>query len=143
MSTAALMAYIPGQVRFTYAAREARTENYRTWQGRGDMGWCCECLLCGWWESSQDSREAAARRAGESHPSWCHVRTGCHCRYPHITAAMAARLGLSGGEYPAHLAPVLFKLAGGTRKPCPPCFDRHGTPFCDTARQIVAAREAA
>jgi hypothetical protein len=139
--TAQRMAYIPGSVQFTYRAREVRTESYRTWLGAGDMNWGWECLLCGDWGSSEPARAAAVARVAGAHPSWCHVRTGCSCGCPHITAAMAARLGI-GGEFPAHLAPVLFRLAGGTRKPCPPCFDRHHTPFCDTARAMAAAAEA-
>jgi hypothetical protein len=135
------MTYIPGSTVFTYHAREARTEAYRTWRGKGEMGWCWECLLCGVWESSQPTREAAVRRVAESHPSWCHVRTGCACPEPHITAGMAVRLGISG-EFPARIAPVLFRLAGGVRKPCRPCFDRNGVPHCGTARQIAAAAHA-
>jgi hypothetical protein len=133
------MACIPGSVRFTYRAREHRTENYRTWRGQGDMGWCWECLLCGHWESRQPARAWAVARVAGIHPHWCHVSTGCSCRDPHVTAAMATRLGLSGGEFPAHLSVILFRLAGGVRLPCPPCFDRYGTPHCDTARQMAAA----
>src|SRR6185312_5979349 len=96
------------------------------------------CLLCGQWGSSERTRQSAADRTELVHPTWCHVRTGCSCYHPHITAGMAARLGITD-EYPAHLAPVLFRLAGGTRKPCPPCFDMKGTPFCDTARAMIAA----
>jgi hypothetical protein len=135
------MTYIPGSTVFTYWAHEQRTENYRTWLGSTDMGWCWECLLCGCWESSQDSRAEAVARVADSHPSWCHVRTGCSCDNPHITAAMATRLGIEG-EFPAHLAPVLFRLANGVRVPCRPCFDRNGTPFCDTARAIAAEAHA-
>jgi hypothetical protein len=122
------VSYVPGSVRFTYAASERRTETYRTWQGRQDMGWCAECLLCGQWESSHATRAAAIEWATGNHPGWCHVVQGCHCPQPHITAAMAARLGL-GADYPRHLATVLFKLAGGRRKYHPPHLDRYGTPF--------------
>ena len=140
MSTSVRMISIPGSVQFSPRVREQRTESYRTWRSpHPDMNWCWECLLCGQWESSQGTREAAQERAGVSHPGWCHVVTGCSCKYPHITARMAARLGIRD-EYPAHLAAVLFRLAGGIRRPCPPCFDRNGTPHCDTAWAMVAAQ---
>lgn len=132
------MASIPGSVRFTYPAREVRTGNYRTWLGRKGMGWCWECLLCGEWRSSAPAREAAVVQARDSHPGWCHVRTGCSCRYPHLTVAMTARLGIDGQEYPAHLGPVLLRMAGAIRKPCAPCFDRHGTQCCETAWRMIA-----
>ena len=122
------VAYVPGSVRFTYPAREQRTGTYRTWLGRKDMGWCCECLLCGQWESSKGTRADAIRWGTENHPGWCHVVQGCHCPQPHITAAMGARLGL-GDEYPRNLATVLFRMAGGFRKYRAPSLDLHRTPF--------------
>ena len=117
------VSYVPGQGHFP---SERRTANYRTWLGQKDMGWCAECLLCGDWTSSQGSREAAVRWVTAKHPSWCHVVNGCHCRQPHITAAMGARLGL-GAEYPRHLGGVLFRMAGGVRRYCPPSVDMQGT----------------
>ena len=122
------VSYVPGSVQFTYAARERRYETYRTWLGKGDMGWCAECLLCGDWTSSKPNRIHADVWAADNHPGWCHVVQGCHCPQPHITAAMAARLGL-GADYPRHLATVLFKLAGGRRKYRAPSPDLHGVPF--------------
>ena len=122
------MAYLPGSTRFTYRAQERRTEHYRTWRGQGDMGWCWECLDCGDWASSQDTRADAIRRAAVSHPDWCHVAQGCHCDQPHITAAQAARLGLAGESYPWRLGTVLLRMAGGKRRHCPPVPDRYGTP---------------
>jgi hypothetical protein len=120
-----LLACVPGAVRFTYPARERRAGTYRTWLGRDDMGWCAECLLCGDWSSSGPARAAAARWGAERHPRCCHVVNGCHCREPHITAAMGVRLGL-GAEYPRRLAGILFRLAGGTRKYRPPAVDYWG-----------------
>lgn len=122
------VSYVPGSVRFTYQAREQRTATYSTWRGKGDMGWCAECLLCGQWTSSQATRAAAAEWATGNHPGWCHVVQGCHCPQPHITAAMAARLGL-GADYPRHLAAVLFRMAGGRRRYCPPHLDLNHVPF--------------
>ena len=130
-----LMAYVPGSVRFSYPAREQRTAAYRTWLGSGDMGWCWECLLCGDWGSSCASRVTAAVQAGGRHPGWCHVANGCHCYWPHITAAMGARLGL-GEQYPRHLAGVLFRMAGGVRKYRAPLIDLNGTVF--TYEQVGA-----
>lgn len=121
------MTYVPGGTQFTYPARERRTPTYRTWLGAQDMRYCVECLLCGSWESSNATREEATRWGTETHPRLCHVVTGCHCLYPHITAAVAARLGI-GNEVPRHLTRTLFRLAGGRRKYCPPAVDRYGTP---------------
>jgi len=130
------MAYVPGSVRFTYAAREQRSATCRTWHGRQDMGWCWECLLCGDWGSSCATRAQAERMGAVTHPTWCHVVQGCHCAGPHITAAMAARLGISA-QYPRHLAGILFRLAGGIRKPVPRQVDKYGEPYacwhCDQA----------
>ena len=120
----ATMSYVPGQ---GHLPAEQRTAAYRTWRGKGDMGWCAECLLCGQWASSEPTRQAAARWGAGNHPGWCHVVQGCHCPTPHITAAMGARLGL-GGEYPRHLAAVLFRMAGGRRRYLPPSLDLHKTP---------------
>ena len=119
------MAYVPGAARFTCAARERRYETYRTWRGKGDMGWCAECLLCGEWTSSQPSRIHAGVWAADRHPGWCHVVNGCHCYQPHITAAMGRRLGL-GAEYPRHTGRALFQLAGGVRRYQPPTVDLWG-----------------
>jgi hypothetical protein len=121
------VAYIPGAVRFAYPARERRTATYRTWHGTHDMDWCAECLLCGQWSSSHATRAEAVKWAAGNHPGWCHVAQGCHCYWPHITAAMGARLGIVGGKYPRHVARVLFRMAGGHRKHRPPVADLNGT----------------
>jgi len=139
---APVLAYIPGSVRFTYPAREQRSATCRTWHGRQDMGWCWECLLCGDWADSCATRAQAERVGAVTHPTWCHVVQGCHCATPHITAAMAARLGISG-EFPRHLAGILFRLAGGIRKPLPRPVDKYGYPYacqhCDQAGKTTAA----
>ena len=122
------VSYVPGSVQFTYPARERRTATYRTWIGKQDMRWCAECLLCGQWNSSGRTRAEAIKWATGNHPGWCHVVQGCHCHQPHITAAMAARLGL-GAEYPRQLGEILFRLAGGRRKYRAPSRDLHGSPF--------------
>lgn len=122
------VSYVPGSTRFTYAASEQRAESYRTWLGTKGMEWCAECLLCGQWTSSQQTRAEAVEWAAGSHPGWCHVVQGCHCPQPHITAAMAARLGL-GADYPRHLGTILFRMAGGFRKYRAPSLDLHHVPF--------------
>lgn len=121
-------AHVPGSARFAGRAREQRAPGYRTWHGTGGMGWCAECLLCGQWESSFPSRDTAAGWGTERHPRWCHVINGCHCRDPHVTAVMAARLGI-GPEYPRHLAAVLYAIAGEYRKHRAPVTDCNGTAF--------------
>lgn len=122
------VSYVPGSTQFTYAASEQRTETYRTWLGKGDMGWCAECLLCGQWTSSQQTRAEAVRWATGNHPGWCHAVQGCHCPQPHITAAMGARLGIVE-DYPRHLGTVLFRMAGGTRRYLPPHVNFNQVPF--------------
>jgi hypothetical protein len=139
-----LLDYVPGAVRLTGPAREQRTGTYRTWVGRDDMGWCAECLLCGEWSSSGPARGAAARWGAERHPHFCHAVNGCHCREPHITAAMGARLGL-GAAYPRHLAGTLFRLAGGVRKYRPPAVDYWGVPHHGLMTYLearISARQA-
>lgn len=74
------------------------------------------------------------------HPAVCHVAQGCHCGTPHITAAMAARLGI-GSEYPEHLAEILFRLGGGQRKPVARPVDREGSELacwhCDQQELVM------
>jgi hypothetical protein len=123
------LAYVPGFVKFDRALREQRTARYRTWHSRHpDMAYCAECLLCGEWGSGFTSREQAAASITGSHASFCHVINGCHCPEPHLTAAIAARVGVVD-SYPYDMSGWLFALAGGTRRYLPPRLDRNGTPF--------------
>ena len=105
----AIMAYIPGSA----PVREhLRTSRYRTWHGQCGLKWCWECLLCGEWSSGEPDAAKAAARAGVHLDRICHVTRGCGCEYPHLTALDAARLGLSGQEYPARLAADLLGILG-------------------------------
>lgn len=119
---------VPGSAKLSPSAREARTRRYRTWRGQHPgLAWCAECLLCGDWRSGYPTRELAAQYVSAVHAASCHVLNGCHCPQPHLTAVMAARLGIRD-EYPRELAGRLFALAGGTRRYLPPHLDRRGTP---------------
>ena len=119
MTPAGRTAYVPGSVRFTFPAHEARTSHYRTWHSphRG-MAWCGECLLCGDWRSGFASREQAASAIARVHARYCHVVMGCHCPQPHLTAALAARIGVTD-SYPYELSGTLFAMAGGCGATCP------------------------
>lgn len=120
------MAYVPGFGRYK---NERRTERYRTWDSpHPDMAWCFECLLCGDWRSGYASREAAVSGYGSAHAGYCHVVNGCHCRQPHLTAAMAARIGVKD-QFPAALSGWLFALAGGVRRYRGPAYDLNRVPF--------------
>ena len=108
----AIMAGIPGSA----PVREhLRTSRYRTWRGQCGMDWAWECLLCGEWSSGEPDAAKAAARAGVHLDRICHVTRGCGCgcEYPHLTALDAARLGLSGQEYPARLAADLLGILKG------------------------------
>jgi hypothetical protein len=128
----ARVAYVPGSVRFTYRAREQRTARCRTWlSANPDMAWCAECLLCGEWLTGSATRGQAAARVTDprtGHAKYCHALNGCHCSQPHLTAALAARIGVAD-SYPYELAGWLFALAGGVRRYLPPRLDLNGVPF--------------
>jgi hypothetical protein len=90
---------------------------YRTWRETAHYG--AECLLCGTWTNGHKTRGEATIWATRVHPTWCHVITGCHCPEPHLTAAMAARIGVKD-SYPRAEAATLFRMAAGVRKYRPP-----------------------
>jgi hypothetical protein len=136
MSAAEVLACVPGSVKFTYQARERRTASYRTWAGKHpDMSWCAECLLCGEWGSGYTARAGAEFWVDRVHGFYCHVTRGCHCAEPHITAVMAARLGIRG-SYPLSCARELFRMAGGTRRYLQPHVDRAGNEFGPLVREL-------
>lgn len=121
-------AHVPGSVKLTDAAREVRTGRYRTWRSpHPDMAWCAECLLCGDWRSGYASRETAAGYMTGAHAGSCHVLNGCHCPQPHLTAALAARIGVKD-EFPGELSGQLFARACGVRLYLPPAGDMNGVP---------------
>lgn len=123
------MAYVPGSMEFTHAARAQRTERYQTFRfADKTMGWGFECLLCGDWRSGYADREAAVTGYSRAHAGYCHVINGCHCSQPHLTAALAARIGVKD-YYPYALAGWLFALAGGVRRYLPPQYDLNHVPF--------------
>lgn len=123
------VAYVPGSMEFTCAARARRTGQYQTFRfAATEMGWGFECLLCGDWRSSYADRAAAVAGYSRSHAGYCHVINGCYCPQPHLTAAMAARIGVKD-SYPYELSGWLFRLAGGVRRYLPPRLDLHKTPF--------------
>ena len=104
------------------------TRGYRIWHSpHTGMAHGAECLLCGQWTAGHADRERAARWATRTHPGWCHVVTGCHCPEPHLTAEMAARIGVKD-SYPRTEAATLFRMAGGVRKYLPPSPDLNGIP---------------
>jgi hypothetical protein len=108
--------YVPGSTQLARALREERTDRYRTWHGSDpELGWWWECLLCGEWNAQAASREAAVIVVSRAHPSLCHVLVGCYCLQPHLTAEMAARIGIKD-NYPADRAAELFRMAGGVRR---------------------------
>jgi hypothetical protein len=124
-----LLAYVPGSTVFDRGLRERRTDVYRTWHSpHRDMAYGAECLLCGEWSSSYQTRQGAEFWVQRVHARYCHVLTGCHCRQPHITAAMAARIGIRD-SYPLNEARTLFRMAGGVRKYLPPQLDLNRVPF--------------
>lgn len=125
---AEVLAYVPGSAPCPRSAHERRTATYRTWYLPGLSEAGAECLLCGEWASGYAKRELAELWAGYVHPTWCHVTRGCHCPDPHLTAALAARIGVKG-SYPRHLARDLFAMAGGTRRYLQPRTDRAGNEF--------------
>lgn len=121
--------FVPGSVKCPPLVREHRTSAYRTWHSpHRDMAYCAECLLCGQWDSGYTARPGAQFWAEAVHAFYCHVARGCHCPQPHLTAAMAARIGVKG-SYPQSAARELFRMAGGTRRYLPPQADRGGTLF--------------
>ena len=134
------VAYVPGSIAFTVPVHEQRTATYRTWHSpHADMAYSVECLLCGVWTSGYASRTDATAWGAEKHPGWCHVTQGCHCPMPHLTAAMAARIGVKD-SYPQNRARELFRMAGGTRRYLPPSADRQGTLFGPSADELGDVR---
>jgi hypothetical protein len=124
-----LLAYVPGSTVFTVPVHEQRTATYRTWHSpHADMSYGAECLLCGEWQSGYTTREGAEFWADRVHGNYCHVTRGCHCRQPHLTAAMAARIGVKD-SYPQNRARELFRMAGGTRRYLPQSADLKGVLF--------------
>lgn len=127
MSTAIF--HTPGATRFAACFRERRTARYRSWVSpHRDMVYCAECLLCGAWQAGYTTRQGAEFWVTAVHARYCHVINGCHCTEPHLTAQLAARLGVCGA-YPRELASWLFALAGGVRRYLPPRRDLNGVPF--------------
>ena len=123
------LAYVPGSVKFTVPACEQRTASYRTWRSpHPDMAYCAECLLCGEWSSGYTARLGARFWVTRVHARYCHVENGCHCPQPHMTAALAARIGVKD-SYPLNRARELFRMAGGTRRYLPPSADLKGVLF--------------
>jgi hypothetical protein len=125
---AEVLFYVPGSAPFPRSVHERRTATYRTWHGQGDAGYGAECLLCGEWRSGLARRGHAELWATAVHMTWCHVTHGCHCPDPHLTAALAARIGVKD-SYPRSLARELFAMAGGTRRYLQPRTDRIGNEF--------------
>ena len=137
---ASLLVYVPGSTVFTVPVQERRTATYRTWHSpHADMAWGAECLLCGEWQSGYTTREGAGFWADRVHGNYCHVTNGCHCRLPHLTAAMAARIGVKD-SYPQSSARVLFRMAGGTRRYLPPSADLNHVPFGPSLAELGNVR---
>jgi hypothetical protein len=121
--------YVPGSTVFDGGMHVQYANGYRTWRSPHDgMAYGAECLLCGRWSAAHKTREDAVSWATRTHPGWCHVVTGCHCPEPHLTAVMAARIGVKD-SYPRGSAATLFRMAGGVRRYLPPRPDLNGTLF--------------
>jgi hypothetical protein len=120
--------YVPGSTVFDPGMRVRYAPGYRTWRSTDPgMAYGAECLLCGDWNPGLPAREDAVRWASVTHLVWCHVVNGCYCPAPHLTAEMAARIGVKD-SYPREAAATLFRMAGGIRKYRPPSPDLNGTP---------------
>jgi hypothetical protein len=121
--------YVPGSTKFAPGMHVQYARGYRTWLSTDpSMAYGSECLLCGGWHPGLPSREDAVQWVTVTHLAWCHVVNGCHCPEPHLTAEMAARIGVKD-NYPRKSAATLFRMAGGIRKYLPPSPDLNGIPF--------------